>query len=335
MNSTIEDVAARAGVSTATVSRALRGLSNVSEQARTKVLKAAAELGYVVSPQAQALATGRTGSVALVLAGFDEWFGASVLEGAQRRLQSKGYSTVVHSLDYVRGKPQFDLDVAPLRRRVDGVMVISVPLTGPEIAVVESLDVPVVVVGNSNEPLASVSLDDVEVGILATQHLLELGHTVIGHITGALDEVSPFMPAGGRLEGWRQAMTQAGLDPDEELVENSYFDISGGHDAMMELIDRRPDITAVFAAADCIAVGVMQALEERGLSVPGDVSVIGVDGEYPTALFPLTTIVQDPSLEGRIAADALIRMIAGGAVTGTQTVRGSLRPGHTTSIPRR
>lgn len=335
MGSTIDDVAAHAGVSTATVSRALRGMSNVSEQARAKVLRAAEELGYVVSPSAQALATGRTRTVALIVPSFSEWFISHVLDGAQRRFQALGYSTVVHSLRNVRGKPPLDFDLELIRRRVDGVVIIGIPLTEAETREVGALGVPVVMVGNLTPPFPSVGLDDVGAGVVATQHLLELGHTVIGHITGALDEVSPFMPAGGRLEGWRQAMTQAGLDPDEELVENSYFDISGGHDAMMELIDRRPDITAVFAAADCIAVGVMQALEERGLSVPGDVSVIGIDGEYPTVLFPLTTIVQDPSLEGRIAADALIRMIAGGGVTGTQTVRGSLRPGHTTSIPRR
>lgn len=334
MGSTIDDVAARAGVSTATVSRALRGLSNVSDQSRRKVLAAAKELGYVVSPSAQALATGRTGMVALVVPDFDEWFPSSVLEGAQRRLQAKGVATMVHSVEYVRGKPHFSIDIDPLRRRVDGVLVISLPLVGEEIEDVETLGVPVVVVGNANPPLASVTLDDVEVGVMATQHLLELGHTAIGHITGALDEISPNMPAGARMEGWRQAMLGAGVDPEADLVENSYFDISGGHDAMMELLDRRPDITAVFAAADCIAVGAMQALEERGLGVPGDMSVIGVDGEYPRELLPLTTVVQDPGLQGRMGADSLLRMIAGGAVSGTQRVHGMLRPGHTTSVPR-
>jgi Transcriptional regulators len=334
MGSTIDDVAARAGVSTATVSRALRGLSNVSDQSRRKVLAAAEELGYVVSPSAQALATGRTGMVALVVPDFDEWFPSTVLEGAQRRLQSRGFTTVVHSVDYMRGRPQFDLDVGPLRRRVDGVLVISLPLVGDEIDIVNSLGVPIVLVGNTNPPLATITVDDVEVGVMATQHLLELGHTAIGHVTGAMDEVDPNMPAGARLEGWRRAMLEAGLDPEEDLVENSYFDIGGGHDAMMDLLDRRPDVTAVFAAADCIAVGVIRALEERGLHVPGDVSVIGVDGEYPPELLPLTTVVQDPGLQGRMGADALVRMIAGGAVSGTQLVHGTLRPGHTTSVPR-
>ncbi|MDN6566839.1 MAG: LacI family transcriptional regulator [Actinomyces sp.] len=334
MGSTIDDVAARAGVSTATVSRALRGMSNVSDQSRRKVLAAAEELGYVVSPSAQALATGRTGMVALILPDFDEWYPSAVLEGAQRRLQSKGFTTLVHSVDYLRSKPHLDLDVGPLRRRVDGVLVISLPLVGSEIVSVQSLGVPVVLVGNANPPLASISVDDVEIGLIATQHLLELGHTVIGHITGALDEVAPSMPAGARLEGWRQAMLEAGQDPDPDLVEHAYFDIGGGHDAMMELLNRRPDVTAVFAAADCIAAGAIRALEERGLGVPGDVSVIGVDGEYPAELLPLTTVVQDPGLQGRMGADSLARMISGGAVSGTQWVHGSLRPGHTTSVPR-
>lgn len=333
MTSTIGDVAARAGVSTATVSRALRGMSNVSEQARAKVLAAAEELGYVVSPTAQALATGRTNTVAIVVPDFDEWFPSHALEGAQRRLQAKGYTTMVHSVDYVRDKPQFDLDMVRLRRHVDGLMVISLPLVESEVEAVSSRGVPVIVVGNANAPLASVTLADEEAAMIATRHLLELGHVVIGHITGSRTEVSAYMPGGARLAGWRRAMEEAGVEADDDLVENSYFDVAGGRDSMMELIDRRPDITAVFAAADCIALGAIRAAAERGLRIPADLSVVGVDGEYPEELLPLTTVLQDPAMLGRMAADSLVRMMSGGAVTGTQTIHGSLRRGRTTSVP--
>jgi len=335
MGSTIGDVAALAGVSTATVSRALRGLSNVSDQARAKVLAAASELGYVVSPSAQALATGRTQTVALVVPSFSEWFAANVLDGAQRRLQRAGYSTAVHSVENVRGKPPLDLDLELIRRRVDGVIIIALPLSEVETRAVVDLSVPVVVVGNRNPPFPSVGLDDIETGRIATNLLIELGHTVIGHISGSTQEVTPLTPGGGRLEGWHQALEEAGLEHGDDLFAHSYFDVSGGRDAMLELIDRRPDITAVFAAADCIAVGAIEALDERGLMVPDDISVVGVDGEAEIGWRSLSTVVQRPDDQGRIAADGLLRMVNGGAVPDVTLVHGVLMPGRTTSVPRR
>lgn len=333
MSSTIGDVAALAGVSTATVSRALRGLSNVSDQARTRVLEAAEELGYVVSPSAQALATGRTHTVALVVPSFSEWFAAHVLDGAQRTLQKLGYSTVVHSVENVRGKPPLDFDLELIRRRVDGVIIIGLPLTEVETMALVGLEVPVVVVGNRNPPFPSIGLDDVETGRVATELLIGLGHTVIGHISGSAQEVTPLTPGGGRLEGWREALTAAGLECGDDLFVQSFFDEEGGRDAMLELIDRRPDVTAVFAAADCIAVGAIDALEERGLSVPEDVSVMGVDGEANIGWRALTTVVQRPDEQGRMAADALLRMVNGGAVPDVTEVHGVLRNGRTTGVP--
>ena len=334
MASTIADVAARAGVSTATVSRALRGLAGVSDAARARVLSAAQELGYVVSPSAQALATGRTMSVAMVVASFSEWFGAHALDGAQRRLQRAGYTTVVHSVENVRGKPHVDFDLVPLRRRVDGLLIIGIPLNSIETAAIADLGIPVIVVGNRNPPFPSVGLDDVEAGVMATRYLLSLGHAVIGHISGSAQEVTPLTPGGGRLEGWRLALERAGLEHGDDLFVQSFFDVSGGRDAMLELIDRRPDITGVFAAADCIAYGAIQALEERGLAVPDDVSVVGVDGENGLGASTLTTVVQHPDDQGRSAADMLLRMINGGAVSDVTAVHGMLRPGRTTTAHR-
>lgn len=334
MGSTIDDVAARAGVSTATVSRALRGLSNVSEQARARVLRAAEELGYVVSPSAQALATGRTRTVALIVPSFSEWFISHVLDGAQRRFQALGYSTVVHSLRNVRGKPPLDFDLELIRRRVDGVVIIGIPLTEAETREVATLGVPVVMVGNLTPPFPSVGLDDVEVGLMATRHLIGLGHRVIAHISASDQETTPLTPSGGRLAGWHRAMEEAGLEHGEDLVAPGFFDVTGGHDAMAELIDRRPDVTAVFAAADCIAVGALLAMEERGLRAPEDVSVIGVDGEAQIGWRSLTTVVQNPDDQGRMSADELVSMVNGGAVARVTAVHGVLMRGTTTSVPR-
>ena len=334
MSATIDDVASRAGVSTATVSRALRGMTNVSDQARAKVLAAAEELGYVVSPSAQALATGRTNTIAVVVPSFSEWFAANVVDGAQRRFQKAGFSTLIHSVQNVRGKPPLDFDLELLRRRVDAVLIIALPLSDVETRLVEDLDVPVVVVGNQNPPFASVGLDDIEAGMLATQHLPQLGHSAIGHISGSAQEITPLTPGGGRLEGWHRAMEAAGVEHGDDLFVHSYFDAEGGREAMLELIDRRPDLTAVFAAADVIAVGAMVALAERGLRVPEDVSVVGIDGEARYGRTPLTTIVQHPDDQGRMAADILMQMVNGGAAPDVTAVHGVLSRGATTSVPR-
>jgi DNA-binding LacI/PurR family transcriptional regulator len=334
MASTIEDVAARAGVSTATVSRAMRGLDGVSKRSRDKVLEAARELGYVVSPTAQALATGHTGMIAVIVPTFNEWFSANVLEGAQRRLQSAGRLTAVLSASAVRGRPDYDVDVASLRRRIDGVVNVSLPLTDEETREVAGLGVPVIAVGNPSPPFASVSLADREAGRIATRHLVNLGHRVIAYISGSRDELEPNTPGGQRLEGWRDVLVEEGLEHGPDLVVNSFFDVRGGHDAVLELLERRPDVTAVFAAADMIATGAMVALSEYGLRVPEDISIIGVDGDDTDPWVQLTTVVQDPAEMGAMAADLLLQIIGGGAVPEMTLVHGRLRPGRTTARPR-
>jgi len=331
MSATIEDVAARAGVSTATVSRAIRGLDGVSKRSRDKVLEAARELGYVVSPTAQALATGRTGMVAVIVPNFNEWFSANVLEGVQRRLQSAGYLTTVLSASSARGRPTYDVDVGSLRRRIDGVVNVSLPLKEGETQAVGSLGVPVVAVGNPSPPFASVSLADREAGRIATRHLVDLGHRVIAYISGSRDELAPNTPGGQRLEGWRDVLREEGLEHGPDLLVSSFFDVRGGHDAVLELLDRRPDVTAVFAAADMIATGAMVALNEYGLHVPEDISIIGVDGDDSDPWMELTTVVQDPAELGVMAAELLLRILDGGAVPETTWVHGRLRRGRTTA----
>ncbi len=330
MGATIEDVAARAGVSTATVSRAIRGLDGVSKRSREKVLRAAEDLGYVVSPTAQALATGRTGVVAVIVPNFNQWHSSNVLEGVQRRLQAEGYLTVVLSASWVRGRPAYDVDVASLRRRVDGVINVSLPLNESEAGEVARLGVPVVAVGNPSPPFASVGLADREAGRIATRHLVDLGHRAIAYISGTNDELVANTPGGQRLQGWRDVLEQEGLEHGSDLIVTSYFDVRGGHDALLELMERRPDVTAVFAAADMIAAGAMVAATEYGLRVPEDLSIVGVDGEDTDPFLNLTTVVQDPAELGRVAVEVLLRMIEGEAVPQDTVMHGRLRRGRTT-----
>ena len=315
----IEDVARAAGVSTATVSRALRGLPNVSAVTRDRVRAVATELGYVASPSAASLASGRTRTIALLSPWINRWYFANVIEGAERTLRAQGYDVLLHTFDSrpTGRRPRVDADV--LRRRVDGVLVVGMPLEVGEVDALLGLGCPLVCIGFTGSGQVTVRVDDHATGAAATQHLLDLGHTRIGHLTGGPADVVPAAPPVLREAAWRSTMAAAGLPAGPDLEEHGYFDLPGGRSSMHVLLDRVPDLTAVFAASDEMAMGAMLALRERGLEVPGDVSVIGVDGHDLGELVGLTTMAQPAAEQGATGAQLVLDMI-GGAVPPAEVV---------------
>ena len=190
----MDEVARLAGVSTATVSRALRGLPNVSSATRERVLEAAQSIGYVVSPTASRLASGRTSTIALITPWVNHWFFSNAIEGAERALRAEGFDALLHIFDSSRAHPRTRLEVASLRRRVDGVIVLGLPLDEEEVARLDDLGLPVVFVGTGAPGQVTVRLDDEHVGALATEHLLGLGHRSIAHLTGSGDNGGPSAP---------------------------------------------------------------------------------------------------------------------------------------------
>jgi DNA-binding LacI/PurR family transcriptional regulator len=306
----IDDVARAAGVSTATVSRALRGLPNVNAQTRERVRAAAARLGYVASPSAASLASGRTRAIGLISPWVNRWFFANIIDGAERALRERGYDVLLYTFDIQRAgeRPRIDPDV--LRRRVDGILVVGLPLAQDELDALHSLGYPVVCVGWGGSEEATVRLDDREIGLVAVRHLIGLGHRVIGHVTGTPDDVHPWSPPVGRAAGWREALREAGLDPDQSLLESGGFEVPGGRASIKTLLMRRPDLTAVFAASDEMAMGVILGLRDLGLAVPEDISVVGVDGHELGELVGLTTVAQPVEEQGRAAAELVLEMIS-------------------------
>lgn len=305
MGITIRDVAEAAGVSTATVSRALRGLPNVDETTRARIQKVAAELDYVVSPSASRLASGRTGSIAVVTPFIARWFFSTVLSGVETVLQAAGMDLLLMSVsDYLAG--QHRLPPAPrLRRRVDGVLIIAMPPSDPQLHEVLALGMPTSMIGVNVQGVPSVTIDDVQAARQATQHLINLGHTRIGLINGSPSE-APFTAEFDRERGFRQVMDDHGLAMDITLESPGYFTISGGEQAMTALLTQREPPTAVFAMSDEMAFGAMRALRSHGL-VPGkDVSIVGVDGHDMSEHLDLTTVVQPVAELGRIAAESLL-----------------------------
>lgn len=301
---TLEEVARRAQVSTATVSRALSGRGRLSDATRERVRAAAAELGYVVSATASSLATGRTRSVGVLVPLVDRWFYANVLDGIASSLAAHGYDVTLYNVTDDPAQRR-DLFETSLRRgRVDAVVVLLRELAADETAALRGLGLPVVGIGDTRSATVSLRVDDETVGWLATTHLLELGHRAVAHIGQSLDgDDTPDVPTL-RRRGFDRAMREAGA-ADAAFV-SADFTIEGGYRAAGELLDADAPPTAIFAASDELAFGALFAARDRGLEVPRDLSVIGVDGHELSGFFGLTTIEQFPHAQGERAGEAAL-----------------------------
>jgi len=338
MSATSEDVARLAGVSTATVSRALRAVSGVSPSTRERVLAAVAELGYVSSPAASRLAGGRTGTVAVVVPYITRWFFGQVVSGAESVLREQGLDLLLYNLGGPGGRERYFSKQA-LHKRVDAVLVLCLPLSDAELHALSGLQVPVVMVGADVEGFPSVRIDDVSGAAIAAQHLVNLGHRRIALISGVPDDPMGFTAQGDRRRGFRDTLVAAGLPVDPGLEAAGYFTLDGGAEAMSVLLGRPEPPTAVFAESDEMAFGALRTLRRAGLDVPGDVSLVGFDGHELADLMDLTTVAQPVYEQGRLAAELLADALNGRggerrlSVPTRLIVRGSTRPLRATAPP--
>ncbi len=310
---TIEDVAATAGVSVATVSRALRGLPNVASHTRERIERIATELDYRADPAASRLAAGRSRAIAVAVPMLDGWYFSHVVAGAEAVFAEAGYDTIVVGLGaYGQGRQVLEA-AGPIYRRVDGLICVDAALNDHEFIRLRREGMAIVYIGPDGPGVPSLGIDDVEVGRLATRHLLDLGHTRIAVVNGQPEDgsVAPFR----RQRGFELAFAEAGLIPDPALYAPGYFDIGGGYEALGMLLDQPDPPTAIFAFSDEMAFGVLWAARERGLSVPDDLSVVGVDDHDGSPVVGLTTVHQDVAEHGAHAARAMIGMLTGGDVT--------------------
>lgn len=306
----IKDVAREVGMSTATVSRALRGLPRVSEDTRSRVLEAARRLNYVASPTASSLASGRTRAVGVVVPFVTRWYYGEVIHGAEGLLREAGYDLLLYNL---AGDPEARERVFCghlLRKRVDAVLVLSLTPSAEEIAALAGLGRPVAIVGGAVEGWSSVAIDDVETARIAVRHLIELGHTRIAFVGGGLEQQLDFAAPRDRLRGYEEAMREAGLPIDPAWEVASDFTTRGGVLAARRLLELRIRPTAVFAGSDEMAIGVIHGLTQAGLRVPEDVSVVGVDDHEMAEYFGLTTVAQPVHEQGRVAARLLLEQMA-------------------------
>ena len=305
----IKDVAARAGVSSATVSRALSGNGKVSDATRRKVQAAAEELGFVISYHASSLASGRSRNIGIVMPTVGRWYFSQVLEGAAAALIDAGYDLTLYNTGDSPGHRESVLTEMLRRQRLDAVIAVALKLTDEELAQLHAVDKPIVAIGGPLPKTHTIRVDEANISVLATEHLIALGHTRIAHIGGGEERERDFRLGSTRRDGYEQAMGRAGL---ETLHINSPdFSVASGVSAAKTLLAAphgRP--TGIFCASDEIAVGTILAARGLGLRVPEDVSVIGIDGHELGEVFGLTTISQDPRGQGAAAVAAVLSLLA-------------------------
>lgn len=311
---TLSDVAARASVSEATASRSLRGGTSVSPATRERVLDAARDLSYVSPLQALSEQQGARRVVAIIVPFVSRWFFGTVTATATDHFRSRGYDVLLH-LGSTDDSDDF-FGSLPLADKVDGFLVVSMPLKAELAESLRSLNKPLVSVGLPIAGSPSVGIDEVGAARAAVTHLLNLGHERIGLLSGGSDDVaSGFGISTARRLGYEEALDGAGIAFDPDLGASGPYGIGGGAVAMSELLSRPSLPTAVFAEYDELAIGALWALRRAGLRVPEDVSVMGLDDHELAPFLDLTTIAQDVEQQARRGARMLMQLL--GAEDGT------------------
>jgi len=321
MPSTIADVAARAGVSTATVSRVLRGVSRGRPATRARIQAAARELDYRPSGVARSLKLRTTDTLGLLITDIQNPFYAQLVRSIDDVAREHDYALLLGN-----GAEDAEREAAYLEllasRRVDGLIIAATSLTARHRRWLRHSPVPLVLV---NCALADVAVpaflsDNRAGGALAARHLLEQGHRALAHVAG--DPANP--AAAERLAGVREALDAAGLDGARLPCAQSDGHVAGGEAAMRELLARAPRTTGVVCFNDLTAVGALRALRTAGRQVPGEVSVVGFDDIDLAAYVepPLTTIRQPFGELGRRAVEALVGRLRDGSQPSRPAARG-------------
>lgn len=309
---TIYDIAERADVSTATVSRVLNGMPGVKEATRNSVLEAAKALNYQPHASARNLARQHTNSIAVIAPVVANHFYMDVMRGVQTVVSDQEYDLLIH----VPPRPEdieTRLDRALQPGRSDGLLLLSTPMNEEWAQRLLKADHPTVLVDAYHPDVPSIAIDNERGGYEATKHLIDVGYQRIGHIT-AFPEPPP---AVERRKGYERALEEAGHSLDQEYVEAAdelpfAFAEKGGYRSMRRLLQKNPPPDAVFAASDMQALGALRAAREEGVAVPGDVALIGFDDIELSRCVGLSTLRQPTQVIGKRAVEALLRHIEDG-----------------------
>jgi DNA-binding LacI/PurR family transcriptional regulator len=303
-------VARVAGVSLATVSRALRGLPNVATVTRQRVQTVADELGYRPDPNASRLATGKSRTVGVAVPYISQWYFAQVVAGVEAVLADQGYDLLLISVGTDEAKRRFVHEWPNLQRRVDALILVDLGFDPDELALFEQDHALVVTIGYDFPAFSAVTIDNRAAAQLAVSHLTGLGHRRIALIGDDPDGPLSFSVPNERRWGYIDALAAVGVAADPALELPGSFTIDGGDDAMRQIWSLPDRPTAVFAMSDEMAFGAMRYCRQEGISVPDDLSIVGFDDHDLSSLVGLTTIRQPVSESGAAAARLVLESLA-------------------------
>ncbi|MDH4136173.1 MAG: substrate-binding domain-containing protein [Anaerolineae bacterium] len=302
--STINDVAKRAGVSLVTVSRVINNAGNVSAATREKVERAIEELGYVPSVMARSLRSKRTRTLALIVSDVTNPFWTTVARGVEDTAQSRDYSVFLYNTDENPVKQQRYLDVV-IAQRVDGVIIAPYDSDAQNLAQLRKRNIPTVIIDRRIEgwDVDSVRGDSLSGAKALVQHLISLGHERIAMISGPANTST----AEERVAGYCMALAEAGIPLDTRLIMRGEYRTLSGEKLTQRVLDEELNPTAIFAANNTIALGVINAVEKRGLRIPQDIALVCFD-DLPnvSCLFPFLTVVAQPAYDMGVNAAQLL-----------------------------
>lgn len=308
---TIREVAEEAGVSVATVSRALRGLPSVAPATRAKVEEVAQRLDYVPDPYASLLASTRAHTIIVAVPYFGQWYYAQVVASVEAVASAAGYDVQLHVAGDDAQREHFIDEVLPQMRRIGGAILIDIPLAEEDVAGFNERGLNIVSVGQHTDGIVTVGIDNQQAAYEATRVLTEAGHRRIA-LLGGMPDMRPHLTIPGEREaGFRKALADAGLEVDESLIVNGNFSIEGGADATRELLESVDPPSALFALSDEMAAGAIQAAREEGIDVPGQLAIVGFDNHDFAAAMGITTVGQPVVEQGELATQALLDAIDG------------------------
>ncbi len=307
---TIVEVAERAGVGIGTVSRVLNNTGAVKAETRERVLKAIDELNFRPNQAARQLVTARTGTIAVVLPYLTRPFFVNVLHGVEATAAARDYHLQLFNVE-TEEKRRFYLREMPYHGRIDGLLVVSLPVFDVAVNQLTAARIPTVLVDSFHPQLPSITVDNVAGARLAVEHLIECGHRRIAYICGPLAAELKFPVNQQRLHGYQAALAAHGIPRVDPYVISGADSHVDGMRMTYQLLDLDPRPTAIFAASDVHALGALQAAGERGLRVPHDLAIVGYDDIDLAGYMSLTTVRQPMVKMGRRGVEMLLDQVDG------------------------
>ena len=305
----VVEIAELAGVSPATVSRALRGLHHVNDETRKKIVDAAIELKHPVRPDLLPRdAATRTNAVGVIAPYISRWYFTQSINGIEQSLREAGFDLMLYNFSQVDARQRI-FQERLLRGKVDALIVVSMPPLDDEFESLLELGIPLTLLGFDHEGCNSVKVDDVLGGKIATQHLIDYGHKEIGILSGERDTALNFHVSNDRSRGFLDVMETAGLEWNPEFEIRGDYNIQTSEIAMESFLRRKKLPSAIFCHSDEMAFGAMKAIRKKGMRIPEDISIIGFDDHEMSQYVGLTTVSQPPQFLGQMAAAATIASI--------------------------